>query len=761
MPGTPADTLAFARALRSRGDHAGAAELLDVALAEPLVQVPATAELALRAGLLHLERADLHADAAQLAPAEQHALAALSHFDTAGDAAGGAAACLQLGDLAWQAGRPRPAVSWWARARSLADAVGATPLGARALLAMALHTMAGGDAAVADGQLQGASDRAGVDLAGVLAADDPQAWQIAREQAEAVRAALALVQARRALAARRWPEVRLLLSATVEAARRLGEPALYVDALRLDAVLARRLGDPQSAVESLHLAQTAAERLGSLRLDALLGMELVLALCDAERWPEAAEVYNLEPPEEVADQPAVRAARLEAFAVLALQSGQLDIAGRTLAEAAQLRVTMDDAVGAARAGLLQADVALRRGDVAAATELAAVAQQAAQRAGRPDLALDGELITVRAALLLAVPMAAERAAEATQQATAHGSVAQQLTALDMLAAALLQAGDGAAAREAAQRAVDLAAVQPLPRLQARVHARLAQTLLQNSEFQEAVLAAGRAAELADAADDVQGRVRALLVGGRALGMLGRTDEAELALGHAQAAALQGHRADLAAEAAFDLANGYAAQHTWQAARHAFAAAHEHARTAGHAQLAVASLRGLALCRTQTGDLAGAQQTLAQARQLAGESGLGTEQVAIGIDAAQLAVVQGDLASARDILETLDIEQAGDLPAAVRGDGLTLLGRVRFQLGDPAASAEVLRIAVAVLRPSHQPRSLGGALLLLGQVEGALGHGQACGELLGEALVITAQHGLPEQALVRQVIERLQAQAGES
>jgi hypothetical protein len=87
-----------------------------------------------------------------------------------------------------------------------------------------------------------------------------------------------------------------------------------------------------------------------------------------------------------------------------------------------------------------------------------------------------------------------------------------------------------------------------------------------------------------------------------------------------------------------------------------------------------------------------------------------------------------------------------------------LGRICAQQRDFAGAAPLLHAAIADLRTAAEPRSLGAALLLAGQVEGALGHGEACGAMLGEALTITARHGLPEQVVVRQVIERLRAQA---
>jgi hypothetical protein len=87
---------------------------------------------------------------------------------------------------------------------------------------------------------------------------------------------------------------------------------------------------------------------------------------------------------------------------------------------------------------------------------------------------------------------------------------------------------------------------------------------------------------------------------------------------------------------------------------------------------------------------------------------------------------------------------------VRGRALLGLGR-----NDDAATA--LRMAVQAQRQGDE-RALGAALFLLGQVEGMLGHGEACGEHLAEALVITARLGLPEQNTIRSVIERIQSQA---
>ena len=739
--------------------------MLDTALAEPLLQHPPTAELAIQAAWLHLERGDLHLDTGQLPAAEQHAHLALDGFEAGSDGAGAAAACAQLGDIDWHQGRAPGAASWWARARSLADAVGATPLAARSLLALALHDMAGGEPEVADARLDAATERAvhGLDDA----VTDAEALQQAHDQIEAVKAGIALVRARRALSQRRWSEARLLLSGTVEAARRLQEPALYIDALRLDAVLARRLSDPQAAVESLQLALAAATRLGTLRLRALVQTELVLALCDADRLTDAAELHNLTPPESIAAQPAVHALRLEAFAVLALRSGRRDVAGQALAEAMELRRELGDTVGEARAGLLQAEVELARGRPEAAETLADLSRGLAVRAGRPDLALDAALLTVRVALQHEEPTVAELASATARQAAEVGGVAQQLAALDLLAAALLQTGQLAEAGEAARRAVELAD-QPSHgseqesaqvRLRARAQGRLALVALHSGDAQAALHAAGTAAQLAEQAADPLARVRALLVGGRALAHLGRHDEAAVALGLATSSALDAHRPDLGAEAAFDLGNVYATLQGWQAAHRAFTTAHQHARTAGLLPLAVRALRGQALCQRQAGDFTAALEHLDTARQLAREASLLADYVGVVVDAAQIGLEQGDVEGAQTVLEALDLPARDDVPAGPRGDGLTLLGRVRVQLGDPQRAAEALQLAVAVLQTAALPRSLGAALLLLGQVEGMLGHGEACGQRLSEALVLTAQHGLPEQALVRKVIERLQAQAG--
>ena len=79
------------------------------------------------------------------------------------------------------------------------------------------------------------------------------------------------------------------------------------------------------------------------------------------------------------------------------------------------------------------------------------------------------------------------------------------------------------------------------------------------------------------------------------------------------------------------------------------------------------------------------------------------------------------------------------------------------LGEPHGAREALTVAVDLLR-DVSPRSLGAALFVLGQVEGMLGNGTECGEALGEALVIAASLGLPEQATIRAAIERLHRQA---
>lgn len=750
------ETLGFVRTMRARGELELAAQVLDAALREPTVAEAPTVELASQSGWLQLERADMFADAGQLPLADGRALLALQAFENAVDLAGSAAACLLLGDVTWQAGDARGAASWWARARSLADSAGATPLAARALMALALREFGAGEPAVGEALLDAAQDRAehGLDLA--LAASDEQTLETARELADGVRAGLALLRARRALVSRHWAEARLLLSGAVEAARRLQRPELYIDALRLDAALARRLGDPRSAVDALKLALQAANRLQAWRLAWLVQAELVLALADNEAWEEAFALQDIEPPEEIANQPAVLAARLESFAVLALRAGRLPAAEEALVQAEKLRFALDDRAATARTLALRAENSLLLGQLDDANAFAEQLLALATPLERRDLALDAALIQLRVKLLQQDPSAAQFAETVSLTAVHSGGVAHQLAALDGQAAALLQVGDGPNAQIAADRALTLARAQPLLRLRARANARVAQTLMYNGDLQKAARTAAESAAIAENASDHAAHVRALLVAAQVLRATARHDESLLALQHAQKAGRLSQRADVQTEVAFELANTLAALHQWPQALQIFGDAAVLARSAGMVAVAVRALRGVATARRMLGNGGGALEALAEAQNLANSAQLLGETAACAVDAAQMAIDRGDAQAARDLMQ-LWLPQMVSLPLAVQGDALILLGRAQVTLGEIEEAGQSLDLAVKTLRRAAQPRSLGAALLLAGQVHGMLGHGQICGELLSEALVITAQHGLPEQQIVRQVIERLQGQ----
>lgn len=754
------DALALARAMRASGDVAAAARLLDAALAWPALQVPPTTALAAQAGWIHLERADLYGDAGDLHAADRHGLAALDGFQRGDERAGAAAACVLLGDLDWQGGNPRAATSWWARARALADAAGATPIAARALLGLALHELGAGDAPVAEALIRAAQDRADHDLAMALDPHDPEALEQARLRTHAVRASLAVMRAQAAIGRRNWPEARLFLAGAAEAARALALPGLHLDALRLDALLARRSGDPASAVEILLAAVRIAREQDLERMAWLLESELALALLDAGRWAEAAGWHEREPPPQWAEQPTLRAARLEVFAVLAATGGRQDAAAEALREAVELREQLGDRPAAARDRLLAARVALAAGRLDAARRIALQVQVDANREGQGDWGVEAALVLAGVAVAAQDPAALDLAAGAVAAARQTGSVPQALAALDLHAVALLQQGNVLTASEVAREAVTAAATQPSLGLRARAAAREAQVLLLQGEPSLAARRAVEAGQLAQRGGDPAASAAAAMTGGRALVSLGRLDEARFALDQSRATAWAHHRRDLAAEASFELGNALLAAREGSDATAAFEQALTDALAAGLQPLSIRVQRGLAAAARLRGDPNAVRHHLAEASLAAEVAGLGAEIAAVLTDLALADLEGGDLAAARLRLAPLGLASAASdrLPPVVRGDARALLGRICAQQRDFAGAAPLLHAAIADLRAAAEPRSLGAALLLAGQVEGAMGHGEACGVLLGEALAVTARHGMPEQVVVRQVIERLRAQA---
>lgn len=712
----------------------------------------ATTEMAGVAGWQLLDLAESEAARGDLEAAGDASQAALEAFERAGDGAGQAAACLVWGDVHGQLGDARAAASWWARARSLADAAGATPLAARALLALALQERGAGDPAVADALLDAAEERAGSDLAAALQAGAPEAeWAEAQRMTEAARAAVTLLRAQRALALGRGPEARLLLSVAAESAQRLGSLELYIDALRLDATLARRGGDPRSAVESLTRACDAARLADAPRLLDLLESELVLALCDNEAWADAFALQERPLAPELAQHPAIHAARLEGYAVLALRAGRPEQAIEALSQALEVRHEIGHGVAALRVALLRARALIAAGRLAEARQTAQAAGQTALTLGRADLRLDAAALGLQADLALGTQPSAQAIEALTAQAADAVGSAQQLAALDTAAAAWLGLDQPQRATELARQAVQLAEQQPLLRLRARAKARLAQALAHNDVPADAWTVVREAVEIATEAGDEGAQVLALGTLAALLASEGRVDEARLVLDKARETARSSERSDLEAETAFALGNLHATAHAWPEAQLAFAACRTQAEALGHMHLALQALRGEALALRGLGRGDEAQRMLAAALQQAQEAGLARQAAAATVDLAQLLLETGRQAEARTLLQGLDIRE---LPAAARGEALTLHGRILATARELEPAAEVLRAAVALLRQARQPRSLGAALLLLGQVEGMLGHGETCGTLLGEALLVTAKAGLPEQHLVRRVIERM-------
>lgn len=749
--------LALARLLRGRGDAAQAVQLLDATLSQARLQTPATTTLSADVAWLHLERAGLSQDAGDLTSADHHGLRGVFHFQRAGDRGGQAAAALLLGDLAWQGGNPEAAARWWTRCHALADNVGNPMLGARALAALALLELSMARPDQAEAMLAAAEHRAQTDLDEALAGEvlDTGTRGLrteARAETRVVEASVALVRARQAIRAGRWSAARLLLGAVAEVAQQQGAPGLYVDALRLDAVVARRQGDPRSAAEGLILAADAARAAGMLRLAALVDTERVLALADNEAWPEAFALQNQAPPPSIAAQPAVHAARLEAFAVLSLRAGNAIAAERSAAEAEATRLAAHDFAGSARATALLAEAQLAGGDVALAAETAERAAAAAVSAGRIDIEVAAGLTYLATLARHGAPAAARIAqAEAlTERADVAGSAPQRIAVRDLHAAALVEAGVPQLALTVARTAVALAEDHPLLRWRGRARSRLAAALLATGDPNAALAETETAARLGVAAEDRITQARCLLIGGQALVALGRLDEAQLALGHAMQVAFSLRMPTLAGEAAFAQGDAFLRLQRGREARHVFEQAVDQARRAGTVAAQIRALRGAAAAAHQLGQSDVALAELAVAASLAG----GLEAGRCAVDRARIHCERQAPDAALAVLAEITVE---GWPSTAAGELLTVLGQARAMKGDIAAAATHLTDAVAHLRAGSE-RSLGAALFLLGQVEGMRGDGDACGTALAEALIITARLGLPEQHAVRRVIERIQAQA---
>ena len=750
LPSGPQDVLTFARTLRARGQAQAAEQLLEATLQQPDLQEEESAERAAAVGWLLLERADLWAERGALTLASGAAQRALQLFERADNGGGAAAAALALGDLAWSEGQSPLAASHWARARSLADSAGATALAARALLSLSVRELGGGDADVVESLLEAAEFRATVEPQDLQGAE----LQAQRDQADAVRASIAVVRARQAMAARRWAEARLLLSVAVEAAERLHHPELYIDCLRVDAALARRSGDPHGAVESLGLAVQAALRAGHERLAWVLGGLQILAMLDDEADAAAATALQQEPPPLIAGLPAVAAVRSEAYAVLALRTGQAAAAEPALQQAAELRRAMQDLAGEARVLGLLAEALRQQGAWEDAERTAQRAADLAQSIGRPELAVEPQLAALRAALGREDPDLAEKVAQSVQLAAACGSSAEQLAALDLAAAAYLALRDTELAKATAAQAVDLAESLPLLRWRARAEARLGHCLAVAGELSTALRHADRALQLAEQAGDLQARAKALWVAGSALAQSGRIDEAQLALSHALQSAEHAHRPDLAAESLAELARVQARVHAFADAEAAFRQSAALAAKSGQKASEVRALRGVAWCARESGRLAEARQWLARAGQLAEKAKLAGDMAACQVELGQLHLRAGDLDLALAALGGLE---GRPLPPLVRADAAILTAEIRARRGQWLEARALAREAESLLRQGHEPRTLGAALYLLGQIEGRLGAGERAGQLLGEALVLASRQGLPEQHVIRRTIERMQAQ----
>lgn len=730
-------TLADIRLLRSAG-RAGEAQ---DAVAAALASWPADDG---GRGWLLLEQAGLAQEKADIAAAVQSAVAAQACFDALGEAAGGAAAQLALGDAAWAIGNRAAAQSHWANARSLADSCGAGPLGARALIGLAIADL-GGDEAVSEARLQGAEARASVVPPQAADGDAAQGWQA---QADAVRAGLAVWRARQAVAERRWPEARLLLDAAAQAAAQAADLPLYAECLRVDAALSRRCCDPDAAVAALKRAVRTAQQARHAPLLWLCRAELALALIDNGALAEAAALVPAAVPGEISALPAVAAAVLESFAAIALAGGQPAQAEPALLQAVDLRRQAGDTGGELRAMVALGQCLMRLGAGGEARKVAQAAGQLADRAGSRAGQSAAALLRVQ---LLGEAATLRDAEEAVQWAVAGGGVADQLAAIDAACALRLACGDAAGAALAAAQAVALAAEQPLLKLRARAACRHAQALWQGSQFTAALAALQDATALAEAAGDDRARSMAALVGGAAMAQRGAVDEAAMAYSRAVGAAERCHRADLAAEAWLAFGQLQANQRQFANADTAFARAEATAGSIALAAVQVRAWRGRAWCARESGDFAQADGWLQRALAAARAAQLPRAAGQCAVDAAEIALAAGDLAAAERALAAPEL---ADTDLALQGQALAAAGQIAARRGQWPNADALLGRATALLRTAGEPRSLGAALYLAGQVAGMAGNGARAGQLLADALAVTAAAGLPEAAQVRATIERI-------
>lgn len=740
------DTLRFARVLRRQGLVDAAAEVLDVAAAQAQAAIAnGDPDIAAdQVAWLYLERADLAAEAGQRGAALQWVQMALDLSGQVGDRALAAAAWLAQADLAAAVGDGAAASAAWSQARAFADAAGAHPLAARALLGLAIRELSGGEADVAETLLAAAGRRVHAD------ADAPDAPAALRHQRLALQTSVAVLRARQSVQGRRWAEARLLLATAVDAAREVAAPELMVDCLRLDAALARRCGDPHGAVEGLAAAIQWAMQAGASRLVWLLRAEQALAAVDDEDLSRAAALLRDEPPEGIAALPAIAAARAEAAAAVAEKSGDLASAIIAWQHAASLRQDVRDHAGLCRTLSAWAETLRLSGDLAAAAALLDRAAGLAERLQRMDLAVQPAL--GRAAVAQQREgLAVDDAARVVALAVAHGSVAEQLAALQFATMAHLAAGAIGGAQAIAQQATQLAEAQPLVRYRARALALQANLSARTSPPTEALAAAQEAQKSALAAGDAAAGAQALLAAGGALSRMGRADEARLAWSHAATVAMSGHRDDLVVAAQLATAESHAQLAEWDAAAVGFAMVMQTADARGIGPLQVAARRGHAWCDRSRGNLAAAVRWTREALRMAEQLGHTDLQWTCRTDLAELDLLQGRREPARALGDAAALAVA---TPATRGEALRVAAQAAAVDKDFKQARQWLQRAEADLRSVHADRALGAVLTLAGQVHAALGDGEAAGRALGEALALTIRLGLPEQELVRSILARM-------
>lgn len=165
-----------------------------------------------------------------------------------------------------------------------------------------------------------------------------------------------------------------------------------------------------------------------------------------------------------------------------------------------------------------------------------------------------------------------------------------------------------------------------------------------------------------------------------------------------------------------------------------------------AQTALAVLQG------EQGETEAAVARLKALAEDADALGLPQERAACHVRLSAWALVQGQAEPAVAHLQEA-LRDPDALAPLLRGEAGLLRARLLLAAHEPELAVTAVQEAVDLLRVSGNQHGLGAGLLLQGQMLLLVGAFEHAGRVLGEALAVTTQAGLPERAVVEAVIAR--------